>query len=401
VRGVSGVADTYVADTYVTVEGLIGPLFVAFGERGVTGVDQADDAQAFEAAYRARTGRDLVPAPEPPPELAAPLAQALADGCLGSLPVDLDDLSPFQQAVLRATAEIPLGEVRSYTWVARAIGRPGATRAVGTALARNPIPVLVPCHRVVRTGGSLGRYSMGEEGTKARLLAAERSLADVIGATDPTPAGRLEVREVREVGVGPHPRPWPDDARLDPELLAAGDRRNVIDRYRYWRRDAIVADLDERRHPFHVAVENWQHDLNIGTVVRNANAFLVGGVHIVGKRRWDRRGAMVTDRYQHVSHHPTVADLQAWAHCEGLAVVGIDVVPGAVAIESVELPERCVLVFGQEGPGLSPEALAACEVVCAITQFGSTRSINAGVASGIAMHAWIRQHADLAAGTAG
>ncbi|MGK2947706.1 MAG: TrmH family RNA methyltransferase, partial [Acidimicrobiales bacterium] len=195
------------------------------------------------------------------------------------------------------------------------------------------------------------------------------------------------------MGVGPHPEPWPDDPRLDPELLAEGDRRNVVDRYRYWRHDAIVADLDERRHPFHVAIENWEHDLNIGTVVRNANAFLAAAVHIVGRRRWNRRGAMVTDRYQHVLHHPTIDDLLAWAAEEDLVVVGIDNLPGSVALEQAELPERCVLLFGQEGPGLSPAAHSACTMVCSITQLGSTRSINAGVASGIAMHTWLRQHA--------
>ncbi|MDQ1704922.1 MAG: hypothetical protein QOF18_1288, partial [Frankiaceae bacterium] len=97
-----------------------------------------------------------------------------------------------------------------------------------------------------------------------------------------------------EVGVGPHAQPWPDDPRLDPVLLTEGDRRNVVDRYRYWKREAIVADLDRRRHPFHVAIENFQHDFNIGAVVRNANAFLAAEVHIVGNRRWNRRGAMVT-----------------------------------------------------------------------------------------------------------
>ena len=196
-----------------------------------------------------------------------------------------------------------------------------------------------------------------------------------------------------EVGVGPHPEPWPDDPRLDLELLAGGDRRNVVDGYRYWSREAIVADLDSRRHPFHVAVENWEHDLNIGTVVRNANAFMAAGVHIVGRRRWNRRGAMVTDRYQHVAHHPDVADLVAWAATAGLEVVGIDNLPGSVPLESTALPELCVLVFGQEGPGLSYEVREAATMVCSIAQYGSTRSINAGVASGIAMHAWIRQHA--------
>ena len=196
-----------------------------------------------------------------------------------------------------------------------------------------------------------------------------------------------------EVGVGPHPTPWPEDDRLDPELLAAGDRRNVADRYRYWKLEAIVEDLDGRRHPFHVAVENWEHDLNIGTVVRNANAFLAAGVHIVGRRRWSRRGAMVTDRYQHVAHHPTVEDLVAWADGRDLPLVGIDNLPGSVPLEEAGLPERCVLVFGQEGPGLSEAVRAAATAICSIAQYGSTRSINAGVASGIAMHAWIRQHA--------
>jgi tRNA G18 (ribose-2'-O)-methylase SpoU len=196
-----------------------------------------------------------------------------------------------------------------------------------------------------------------------------------------------------EVGVGPHPRPWPEDPRLDPALLAAGDRRNVADRYRYWRNEAIVADLDTRRHAFHVAIENWQHDFNIGSVVRTANAFLAAEVHIVGRRRWNRRGAMVTDRYQHLRHHATVRDLADWAAGEDLPLVGIDVVPGAVPLEATELPQRCVLLFGQEGPGLSVEAQAHASVICSIAQFGSTRSINAGAAAAIAMHAWIRRWA--------
>jgi tRNA G18 (ribose-2'-O)-methylase SpoU len=195
------------------------------------------------------------------------------------------------------------------------------------------------------------------------------------------------------VGVGPHPQPWPDDPRFDRELLERGDRRNVVDRYRYWTVEAIVADLDARRHPFHVAIENWLHDMNIGTVVRNANAFGAAAVHVVGRHRWNRRGAMVTERYQHVEHHPTIEDLVAWAAGDGLPLVGVDNLPGSVPLETVELPRRCVLVFGQEGPGLSAAARAACAQVCSIAMFGSTRSINAGVASGIAMHTWVRQHA--------
>lgn len=195
-----------------------------------------------------------------------------------------------------------------------------------------------------------------------------------------------------EVGVGPHSLPWPDDPRLDPELLAEGDRRNVEDRFRYWRREAVIAQLDTERHPFHVAIENWEHDFNIGSVVRNANAFGATAVHIVGRRRWNRRGAMVTDRYQHVEHHPTIEDLVSWAAQWDLPVVGIDNTAGSVPIEQVALPQRCVLLFGQEGPGLSPEAQHASTMVCAITQFGSTRSVNAGVASGVAMFAWVLQH---------
>ncbi len=195
------------------------------------------------------------------------------------------------------------------------------------------------------------------------------------------------------VGVGPHPRPWPDDPRLDPELLARGDHRNVVDRYRYWRVEAIVADLDRRRHPFHVAIENWRHDRNIGTVVRTANAFAARAVHIVGRRRWNRRGAMMTEVYQHLVHHPDIDALVTWAGSEQLPIVGVDNLPGAVDLDRVELPRRCVLLFGQEGPGLSPTARRAADTVVAIRQFGSTRSLNAGVAAGIAMHAWIRRWA--------
>ncbi len=201
------------------------------------------------------------------------------------------------------------------------------------------------------------------------------------------------------VGLGPweieRGTPLPDDDRFDRELLAAGDRRNVIDRYRYWTRQAIVADLDSRRHPFHVAIENFAHDANIGTVVRTANAFSAAAVHIVGRRRWNRRGAMVTDRYQHLSHHPDVAALLDWSHQEGLSVVAVDNTPGSTRLETAVLPRACVLLFGQEGPGVSDDARERADHTLSIAQFGSTRSINAGVAAGIAMHTWIRQHADL------
>jgi tRNA G18 (ribose-2'-O)-methylase SpoU len=199
----------------------------------------------------------------------------------------------------------------------------------------------------------------------------------------------------RSVGVGPWVGPWPEDPRYDPELLRDGDRRNVVDTYRYWRRDAVVAALDVRRHPLHVAIENFGHDHNIGTVVRTANAFAVAEVHIVGRRRWNRRGAMVTDRYQHLRHHDDIVALLAHAAAAGLTVVAVDNSPGAQRLETASLPRDCLLLFGQEGPGLSAQARVGAALTVSIAQFGSTRSINAGVAAGIAMHAWIRQHADL------
>jgi tRNA G18 (ribose-2'-O)-methylase SpoU len=198
--------------------------------------------------------------------------------------------------------------------------------------------------------------------------------------------------ELTTWGVGPWQGEWPTEDQFDPELLANGDTRNVLDHFRYWKMEAIVAELDSRRHKYHVAIENWQHDLNIGSIVRTANAFLAEEVHIIGNRRWNRRGAMVTDRYQHVSHHPTVEEFVAWAKAKNLPIIAIDNVPGCQKIEEYALPEECVLLFGQEGPGLSEAAIEAASVVLEITQFGSTRSINASAAAAITMHQWVMQH---------
>ncbi|MGB3476274.1 MAG: RNA methyltransferase [Mycobacterium sp.] len=196
-------------------------------------------------------------------------------------------------------------------------------------------------------------------------------------------------------GVGPWQGPPPSDSRYDPELLREGDRRNVVDAYRYWTREAIVADIDRRRHRLHIAIENFGHDANIGSVVRTANAFAVHTVHIVGRRRWNRRGAMVTDRYQRLAHHETAADLLEFAAQQGLTVVAVDNVAGAVRLEQTALPVDCLLVFGSEGPGISDEARAGADLTVSIAQFGSTRSINVGVAAGIVMHAWISRHGHL------
>jgi tRNA G18 (ribose-2'-O)-methylase SpoU len=194
-------------------------------------------------------------------------------------------------------------------------------------------------------------------------------------------------------GVGPWVGDLPTDARYDPELLVEGDSRNVVDAYRYWTMEAIVADLDTKRHSFHVAIENWQHDMNIGSIVRTANAFLAHTVHIVGRRRWNKRGAMVTDRYQHVLHHETIDDLLAYATEHALPIFAIDNVERSVGIEKTVLPTHCILLFGQEGPGLSPEALSAADEVVEITQYGSTRSLNASAAAAIVMHQWVVHHA--------
>ena len=207
-----------------------------------------------------------------------------------------------------------------------------------------------------------------------------------------------------EVGVGPWEGAWPTGEQYDAQLLRDGDRRNVVDRYRYWTVEAIRADLDTRRHDFHVAIENWQHDFNIGTIVRTANAFLAAEVHIVGNRRWNRRGAMVTDRYQHLRHHATPADLAAYLHeprdGQSVTLLGIDNLPGSAHLETMTVPRRVCFLFGQEGPGLSGAAHDVCDGTFSIAQFGSTRSINASAAAAIAMHTWVRTHADLSGDTA-
>ena len=200
------------------------------------------------------------------------------------------------------------------------------------------------------------------------------------------------MQEPAIIGVGPHAKPWPTESIYDPELLALGDRRNVLDKYRYWTVEAIKADLDKQRTQLHIAIENWQHDMNIGTIVRNANAFNVAAVHIIGKRHWNRRGAMVTDRYLTIEHHATVEDFAKAMKQQARQIVAVDNQPGARNLSEVKLDEQIVLVFGGEGPGISPEMINQSAYMVAIEQFGSTRSINVGVASGIVLYAWAQQH---------
>jgi len=196
----------------------------------------------------------------------------------------------------------------------------------------------------------------------------------------------------KQIGVGPYPKPWPTDSKYDLELLENGDKRNVLDKYRYWTVEAIKADLDKTRAKLHIAVENWQHDLNIGTIVRTANAFNVETVHIIGKHHWNRRGAMVTDRYMNIIQYDTVEEFANAMDRDGRQIIAIDIIPGAKNLSETIFPERCVLTFGAEGPGLSEELKSAAKETIMIEQFGSTRSVNVGVAAGIAMYAWVLQH---------
>jgi tRNA G18 (ribose-2'-O)-methylase SpoU len=195
---------------------------------------------------------------------------------------------------------------------------------------------------------------------------------------------------MEEIGVGPHERPWPEGDVYDEELLKLGDKRNVINAYRYWTVEAIKQDLAKNANDFEIAIENWQHDFNIGTIVRNANAFNARRVHIIGKRHWNKRGAMVTDAYLDVVHHASVADFVEFV--EDKRIIAIDNTTGSKNLSETVLPSNAVFVFGGEGPGLSVEMIAASEQMVKIEQFGSTRSVNVGVASGIVMYQWIREH---------
>lgn len=202
-------------------------------------------------------------------------------------------------------------------------------------------------------------------------------------------------------GVGPWEGPLPEDPRYDPELLAAGDRRNVEDRYRYWTMAAIREDIAHRCLPFEVAIENLGHDFNIGSIVRTANALGASRVHIVGRRRWNRRGAMVTDRYLRVDHLEGPRALADSCAERGLVLVGVDNVPGSLPLETTPLPARACLVFGEESGGLSEEMIGLCGMVVRISQRGSTRSMNVGHAAAIVMWEHARRLEDGAGGLDG
>lgn len=170
------------------------------------------------------------------------------------------------------------------------------------------------------------------------------------------------------------------------------DTRNVIDKYRGHSIEAIVDDLDTSRSELEIAVENLERDFNMGTIIRNANAFNVKKVHIIGRRQWNKRGAMKTDAYLHIEYHTSPEAFVEKMQQAGKEIISTDIVEGAQSLHGVTLPENAVLVFGSEGEGISHELLDLSSQVVCIEQFGSTRSVNVGVASGIAMYAWMQQH---------
>ena len=170
------------------------------------------------------------------------------------------------------------------------------------------------------------------------------------------------------------------------------DTRNVIDKYRGQSVEEIVEDLDTSRSELEIAVENLERDFNMGTIIRNANAFNVKKVHVIGRRQWNKRGAMKTDAYLHIEYHATPQEFASHMHQQDKEILAIDIIDGAQPLYGVSLPENAVLVFGSEGEGISRELLNLASKVLFIEQFGSTRSVNVGVASGIAMYAWMQQH---------
>lgn len=166
------------------------------------------------------------------------------------------------------------------------------------------------------------------------------------------------------------------------------DTRNVLDEFKGMRHEAIVRRLDERGVELEIAIENLERDFNMGTIVRSANAFGIRRVHVIGRRQWNKRGAMMTDKYLEVVYHESAEAFRA--AISPRQVVAIDNIPGSKDIRSVDKASQAVLVFGAEGPGLSSEMIGAADAVVAIPQLGSTRSLNVGVAAGIAMWEWLR-----------
>lgn len=194
-----------------------------------------------------------------------------------------------------------------------------------------------------------------------------------------------------EVGIGVGPGGG-HECVIMTDMNSLDDTRNLVDVYKGMSVEDVASDMRAKAFSFHVAIENLQHDFNIGSIVRSANAFNAGGVHIIGKRHWNKRGAMATDKYLEIYHHSTVVEFSEWCKLNQLSIVGVDNVDGSVDLQRAELPSKVVLVFGQEGPGLSDPLREVCKYLVAIEQFGSTRSVNVGAAGAIVMYEWVRRH---------
>ena len=171
------------------------------------------------------------------------------------------------------------------------------------------------------------------------------------------------------------------------------DPRNVLDEFKDKPHDKIVEALEGRGVSLEIAVENTLRDFNMGTIVRSANAFGVRTVHVIGRKQWNKRGAMMTDKYLEVLYYASPAEFSSSMQQRKIAVYALENNVSSQSLYDVELPQNLVWVFGQEGPGISPELLAVCQKVVHIPQLGSTRSLNVGVAAGIAMFEWSRRNA--------
>lgn len=212
-------------DAYARLDSPIGPVFVAWNGRGVSAVEAAGDAEAFEARFRRSVGRPITSVPEVEPGLAMAIGRRLAGDRRVAIELDLRGHTDFERAVWAKTLEIPRGEVRPYGWVAAEIGRPRAVRAVGTALAHNPVPLVVPCHRVVRSDGLIGRYSLGGPANKRTILAAE--------GLDPSELEELARAGIRYIGS--------DTTRIYC-LPSCHNARRITDRHRVPFRSAAASE---------------------------------------------------------------------------------------------------------------------------------------------------------------
>lgn len=176
------------------------------------------------------------------------------------------------------------------------------------------------------------------------------------------------------------------------QFTPQSDTRNVMDQFKGQAMADIIDQLDVSGSSLHIALENTERDFNMGTIVRTANACGVRHVHIIGRRQWNKRGAMMTDKYMHLHYYTNIGSFLVHMQQLGRRVVAVDNIAGSQPLGQYQLPEHTCLVFGQEGPGISAELAQAAEAIVAIEQFGSTRSLNVGVAAGIAMYVWLQQH---------